>query len=76
MLDSKHLKNTVEILFNQSMTSKNAKDCPKIHNQFKTKNIPEFRYVFFSYFQGKKTLNFNSIHHIKPFDIKIDFFSY
>jgi hypothetical protein len=45
---------------------------PKIN--MKIKKFPNL-ISFFRCFQGKKTLNLNSSHYLRPFDIKINCFS-
>ena len=59
-------QNIIEIVINLSMASKNPNS--------KNKNIlnqPEFEFVFFMNFKGKKTLNINSPLQIEPFDTNI-----
>jgi hypothetical protein len=71
--DPKKLKKHFVTLFSQSMASKNIKNRSKTHNQLKTKNLSELRF-FFCFSESKKILNLNSLHHMKLFDIKINFF--
>ena len=59
-------QNIIEIVINLSMASKNPNS--------KNKNIlnqPEFEFVFFMNFKGKKTLKINSPLQIEPFDTNI-----
>lgn len=74
ILIEKNLGNTLETLFSQSMASKNIKNSSKTHNQLKTKNLSELRFGFLVFLMVKKILNLNSLHQIKLFDIKINFF--
>lgn len=63
--DSNHLENTLGTLFNQSIAFKNLKNHPKTHNQPEIQNLSKLRSIFYRCFQGEKTLNHNSPHHMK-----------
>jgi hypothetical protein len=72
----KHQGNTFGTLYNQSMASQNAKNHPKTHNQPETKKSSKAQiFFYFRCFQGKKTLNLNSLHHMETFDTKSTCFS-
>ena len=54
--DLKKLKKHYVTLFSQSMASKNIKNHSKTHNQLKTKNLLELRFVFLVFLKVKKYL--------------------
>ena len=59
---SKHLENTLGILLNQSMTSKNTKNTSRPEINSKQKNFPSLD-LFLGTFKIEKTLNSNSFHY-------------
>jgi hypothetical protein len=71
--DSKHLKNTLETLLNQFMTTKKPNIRQKTWNPPGTKILPGLRYVVLGVFYVKKTKR-NPPHHIEHFDTKINHF--
>ena len=68
--DSKHPEDILGTLLKQSILSKNT----KIDRKPKINSKPKIFLSLYFFFQGKKTHNLNSHHHMKPFDIKINCF--